>query len=102
MMSILVISVLIKLIYKKKIALAINKFPIEKKNRVLEYHYKILKIYKMLLWIAPLQLVITPYFVFKYASSYSTNLILINISLYAYVLADIYYKRSILKQCRPE
>lgn len=96
------LGVSMKLIYKKKIADNISKYPLERKKKVLAYYSKILKIYKILLWIAPIQLLLTPILVFRYDPSNLQTLLVPNVLLYAYVIGDFYLKKSILKVCGSE
>ena len=98
MFGISMLSLVIQLLAKKKIVEAINKYSPEKKQRTIERHTTMTKIYKAVFWMSPLYLLVL-YLMHKYAPAEFNKLLIMFIFIYIYVFADYFYRKSIIKQC---
>ena len=85
---------------KDKIVSAINRLPIEKKEKFITSYSSVVKIYKLLLFLMPIGLVVVPYIVYIYQPENFFHIFVLEVLVYVLIVEDLLYKRSVLMKIK--
>ena len=85
---------------KNKIISSIKKLPIEKKEKYITSYSLLAKIYKLLLFLIPINLVAVPYAIYIYQPESFFHIFVIEVLVYVLIVDDLLYRRSVLIKIR--
>jgi len=95
-----VITLPVKLISKNKIIDAIMKLPEDKINEQKKRNYIIMNLYKILLFAAPIYLILMPCLIYIYQPQEFFHTVTIFLIMYFFIVENYFFRRSIINKIK--